>query len=151
METISYIVAGLIAVLAMAIWIRTFHRWMRHREAVRRKLEEIAGGLDLADPAVRERLRTMLEAYNIGGSADIRDGKVYPPVPFDRMHPLLGLIDNANAALYRLKNPAACSLYVRDSMNDRFMLVPDLDLSDLREIAELLRAAVAERIRRKEQ
>ncbi len=105
--------------------------------------EAILRSLD--NPMGRDYLRRALELNNIVGDADIRDGKVLEPVSLDRMHPLLIVIDNANASLHRLKNPAACSLYIRDSVNDRFMLVPDLDLSDLREIAELLRAAVAER------
>jgi hypothetical protein len=105
-------------------------------------------GFDLSCPLTRHRMQRMILKYGIVGSADVRDGKVYEPVSFDRMHPLLGVIDRANGQLQRLKNPQSCSLYIRDSVNDRFMLVPDLDLSDLREIAELLRAAVAERIAR---
>lgn len=148
METISYIVAGLVATVALALWIRYFHRWLRQRAAVKARLEEIAGGLDLADRSVRERLTTFLERNGIKGDADIRDGKVLVPVSLDRLHPLVVILTNAAAVTQRLKNPAACSLYVRDSVNDRFMLVPELDLDDLREVAELLRAAVAERIAR---
>lgn len=110
--------------------------------------EEQAILRSLANPVGREHLRKALEMNNIVGDADIRDGKVYEPMSLDRMHPLLTVIDNANAALHRFKNPAACSLYIRDSVNGKFMLVPDLDLADLREIAELLRAAVAERAAR---
>lgn len=148
METISYIAAGLIAAVALLIWIRGFHRWLRQRAAVRARREEIATGLDLSDPIVRERLTVFLERNRITGSADIRDGKVLVPPSLDRMHPLLGVVNSATSILGRLKNPAACSLYIRDSVNDRFMLVPELDLEDLREISELLRAAVAERIAR---
>lgn len=105
-------------------------------------------GFDLSCPVTRARLARMLHKYAIVGSADIRDGRVYEPVSFERMHPLLQLIDNANNLRYHMRNPASCSLYIRDSVNDRFHLVPDIDLDDLREIAELLRAAVADKARR---
>lgn len=142
-----------VAVVAALVGVGVF-RYIRWRIQPQPGFEETGEdpdelGFDLSDILVRHRLQRAIDKNHIVGSADIRDGKVYAPVPFERMHPLLGVIDNANAALHRLKNPAACSLYIRDSVNDRFMLVPDLDLDDLREIAELLRAAVAERMRSK--
>lgn len=84
----------------------------------------------------------------VRGDFDYRDGQVYKPVPDELIHPVIANVNNAIAGLERTKNPAACSLYFRDSVSDRFMLLPDLDIDDLRDIRELLRAAVAERQRK---
>lgn len=138
-----YAGVALISIIA-GIFVFRYIQWRIQPLPEKPEVEEaILRSLD--NPIGRDYLRRALEMNNIVGDADIRDGKVLEPVSFDRMHPLLIVIDNANSALHRLKNPASCSLYIRDSVNDRFMLVPDLDLADLREIAELLRAAVAER------
>ena len=141
-----YAGVALISIVAGIFLFRYIH-WRIQPLPVKPDGEEVVLNA-LSDPIFRERFKRLLENHNVVGDADIRDGKVYEPMSLDRMHPLLTVIDNANAALHRLKNPAACSLYIRDSVNDKFMLVPDLDLADLREIAELLRAAVAERAAR---
>lgn len=155
MDTLIYVGVAIAAIIA-GIAVARYIRWriqplggVGYRDGGLLPGEVLVDGvLDFGDPFVRERLQRMIDAHRLSGSVDIRDGKVYEPVSLDRMHPLLGLINGANMALQNLKNPAACSLYVRDSVNDRFMLVPELDLDDLREIGELLRAAVAERIAR---
>ena len=147
-DMVIYGVVALASIIAGIFVVRYIHWRIQPLPFEQTGVDPDELGFDLDCPITRARLARMLVKYGIVGSADIRDGKVYAPVSFDRMHPLLGLINGANMALQNLKNPAACSLYVRDSVNDRFMLVPELDLDDLREIAELLRAAVAEKIAR---
>lgn len=143
----AFMIYAGVALLSVVAGIFVF-RYIRWRIQPLPERDEDETGFDLADPVVRHRLQRMLAKYGIVGNADIREGQVYEPVSLDRMHPLLGVVNSATMVLQRLKNPAASSLYIRDSVNDRFMIVPELDLEDLREIAELLRAAVAERAAR---
>lgn len=101
--------------------------------------------LDLGSPAVRARLAGMLARYRIEGDANIRDGVILIPVPLDRLHPVFTKFIAARRVLDRVQNRNACSLYIRDSVNDRFTIVPELDLDDLLEATEVLRALVAEK------
>lgn len=100
---------------------------------------------DLSDHATRAKLNSSLERLGVIGDADIRKGKVYPAVPADRLHPLAVVLENAGAVARRLRNPAACSLYVRDSMNDRFMLLSELDLEHIMDAATVMRRTVEDR------
>lgn len=86
---------------------------------------------------VRRGLSDFLARHRIVGSADIRDGEVLPAVSVERLYPLAIRLDNAYSVLRRLPNPAASSLYVRDSVSDKFRLL-DLDVEDIGETVRLL-------------
>lgn len=100
---------------------------------------------DLSHHATRDKLNSSLERLGVIGDADIRQGKVFPAIPADRLHPLAVVLENAAAITRRLRNPAACSLYVRDSMNDRFMLLSELDLEHVMEAATVMRRVAEDR------
>ena len=136
-EIISY---GITAVAAI---ICGFHlvRWLDRR--FRREAVEEPTTHDLSSPLTRARLTMFLENSGITGSAEIRDGVVYP-MHEERVHPLAIVLGNAAAFASRLKNPAASSLYIRDSVHDRFVLLADLDLDHIREAAQVMRRVAAE-------
>ena len=98
---------------------------------------------DLTHEATRARLTLFLTQAGIVGNAEIRDGVVYP-LHEERLHPLAIVLGNAAAFASRLKNPAASSLYIRDSVHDRFVLLSDLDLDHIREAAQVMRRVAAQ-------
>lgn len=127
-EMISHIIVyGVVALASIICGVWGF-RWLRRKL---RNDELEAEDFDLGDPATRARLKRMIDKYGITGSADIRDGLVLEPIDLSAAEPLTIVFANATAFLGRLQNPAASSLYVRDSVNDRFMLLSDLDLDHL--------------------
>lgn len=115
--------------------------WKVRRARFEAQVEEMkkAIPLNLRDGLVRERMERMLEQYGITGDADIRDGRVLTPPDTDKLHPLLNKVLNAVSFGGRLRNPAASQVYIRDSMGDRFLPLADLDLDDLRDLAEIIR------------
>lgn len=137
-EIISY------GITAIAAIICGFHlvRWLDKR--FRRQARVEPQTHDLSSPITRARLTSFLDSAGITGSAEIRDAVVYP-MHEDRAHPLAIVFGNAAAFANRLKNPDACSLYIRDSVNDRFLLLADLDLDHIREAAQTLRRVAAEK------
>ena len=137
-EIISY---GITAVAAI---ICGFHlvRWLDKQ--FRRQARQEPETHDLNNPITRARLTSFLASAGIGGSAEIRDGVVYL-MHEEQAHPLAIVFGNAAAFANRLKNPDACSLYIRDSVNDRFLLLSDLDLDHIREAAQMLRRVAAEK------
>lgn len=131
------IVSSLLGVLA----VRRLDRWLKHRNAVQQRLR------DLKDQATRQELTDFLQKQQVVGDADIRNGFVLAPVPPENLEPLAIVLGNAAAFIARLRNPAASSLYVRDSVSDRFMLLGDLDLDHLVDAARVMQR-VAEDSRR---
>lgn len=103
---------------------------------------------DLAEAAVRSELTAFLQKRNVVGDADIRQGVVYAPVPPERLEPLSVVLENAAAMISRLRNPGACSIYVRDSVNDRFMLLSDLDLQHLLDASRVMNRVAEDRLKR---
>lgn len=129
---------GLLTLLS-GLWLRRFaHRPDGGviREPKMRKL---------SDNEVLVDLTAFLHKQNVVGDADIRDGVALAPVPPERLDPLALVLGNAAAFLSRLRNPAACSLYVRDSVSDRFMLLPDLDLDHLLEASRVMQRVAEDR------
>ena len=103
------------------------------------------GPKDLSDQHIRERMTNFLAVHEIGGDADVRGGRFYPPVPPSKLEPLALVMRKAWDRIQRLKNPASCSLYVRDSVNDRFMLLDELDLMDIGEILRVVERVAEDR------
>lgn len=104
----------------------------------------IQGTRDLADPNVRAQLEAFLARHMIVGEADIRHGCVSPPAYTLDHHGLATVLEDAAARLHRMKNPASCSLYVRDSVEDRWYILGELDLDHLVEAARILRRVAGE-------
>jgi hypothetical protein len=131
-EIISY------AITAVASIIVGFHmvRWMDRM--FRKEVQEEPTTHDLDQPLTRARLTTLLAKARVTGSAEIRDGVVYP-MHEGRAHPLATVFGNAATFASRFQNPAASSLYIRDSVNDKFVLLADLDLDHIREAAQIMR------------
>lgn len=102
---------------------------------------------ELGDPVVREQLTRFLQQQKVSGDANIRNGVVIVPVPANRLSPLVQVLKDAVSRLARLRNPAACSLYVRDSVSDRWMLLGDLDLGVLQETVSVLERVAEDRIK----
>lgn len=128
METISHIVVyGVVALASIICGVWTV-RWLHQKFRAEAQPEE---ELDLSSADTRARLKRMIDKYGITGSADIREGLVLEPIDLSAAEPLTIVLANATAFIGRLQNPAASSLYVRDSVNDRFMLLSDLDLDHL--------------------
>lgn len=103
------------------------------------------GPKDLSDTHIRERMTSFLANHEIGGDADVRSGKFFPPVPVSKLEPLAIVMRRAWDKVQRLKNPASCSLYVRDSVNDRFMLLDELDMQDIGEILRVIERVAEDR------
>jgi len=129
------IVSSLLGVLA----VRRLDRWLKHRNAVQQRLR------DLKDQATRQELTGFLQKQQVVGDADIRNGFVLAPVPPENLEPLAIVLGNAAAFIARLRNPAASSLYVRDSVNDRFILLGDLDLDHLVDAARVMQRVAEDR------
>lgn len=132
-----YACVAVAAALAGTLLLAAMHLYVFRKQPP--DFEDDERGMDLSDPLARQRLQQVIEKYGIEGDADIRSGIVLPPVPLEQAQPLAIVLDNAAGMISRLRNPAASSLYVRDSINDRFMLLVDLDLDHLREAAQIMR------------
>jgi len=108
---------------------------------IKRKAAPVADpepqGFDLTDPRTRARLELFLSKHGIAGDADIRGGKVHPPVPADKLHPLATLFMTAYGRVQMQVNPNSCSLYWRDSANDKFRLM-EIDMDHLLEAGTIL-------------
>lgn len=139
LEMLVYVVVAVVASIIGVIAFNRLHRWLRHRAAVEVRLR------DLAEHAARQELTDALKKWRIVGDADIREGIVFAPVPPDRLEPLAIVLGNAAAFLSRLRNPAASSLYVRDSVNDRFILLADLDIDHLVDAARVMQRVAEDR------
>lgn len=142
METISIIGYGLLIVALAVLPPLAVRDWLspRHKGGV-----VPPGERTLSDREVMVDLTAFLRKQNVVGDADIRDGVVFPPVPPEKLDPLAVVLGNAAVFINRLRNPAACSLYVRDSMSDRFMLLPDLDLDHLLDASRVMQRVAEDR------
>lgn len=140
MELISGIVIGIALVLAASALL---HRFRSTRKKAAEALDTGRSN-DLNMSYTRTDLTAFLAAHGIHGDADIRDGKVYPPVDPTKLDPLALRLRNAHAVVGRLRNPNACSLYIMDSEGSRPMLV-DLDLHDIGEAASVMERVAADR------
>lgn len=103
------------------------------------------GPKSLDDAHIRERMTAFLEKHEITGDADVRDGRFYAPVPAERIGPLVQVLERAWGVLQQVRNRNACSLYYRDSVNDRWNLVPELDLDDIGECVRVMQRVAADR------
>ncbi len=95
----------------------------------------------LSDPGMRDRLRDLLEAYNITGSCDIRDGKVFVTrSPGERDALAAALMNLYRRALDDINNPNLQLGYLKHGV---FRPLGILDIDSLREIAEQLENRLA--------
>lgn len=134
-----------VATLALSVLLGTAFRWIHGK--IKSLPDLLEGGVirQLSDPAVRSELTAFLSKQGVVGDADIRAGLVHAPVPPERLDPLAVVLGNAASMLTRLQNPAGCSIYVRDSENDRFMLLGDLDLDVIHEAARVMSRVAEDR------
>lgn len=140
-ETAIYLFVAIVSSLLGVLAVRRLDRWLKHRNVVQQRLR------DLKDQATRQELTAFLQKQQVVGDADIRNGFVLAPVPPDNLEPLAIVLGNAAAFIARLRNPAASSLYVRDSVSDRFMLLGDLDLDHLVDAARVMQHVAEDRRR----
>lgn len=140
-ETAIYLFVAIVSSLLGVLAVRRLDRWLKHRNVVQQRLR------DLKDQATRQELTAFLQKQQVVGDADIRNGFVLAPVPPDNLEPLAIVLGNAAAFIARLRNPAASSLYVRDSVSDRFMLLGDLDLDHLVDAARVMQRVAEDRRR----
>lgn len=106
---------------------------------------EEVGPKDLSEAHIRERMTQFLANNGIVGDADVRGGRFFAPVPASKLEPLATLMRRAWDRVQRLGNPNACSLYVRDSENDRFVLLDMLDVADIGEILRVIERVAEDR------
>lgn len=140
-EAAIYTTVAIVSSLLGVVAVRRLDRWLKHRNAVQQRLR------DLKDQATRQELTGFLQKQQVVGDADIRNGFVLAPVPPENLEPLAIVLGNAAAFIARLRNPAASSLYVRDSVSDRFMLLGDLDLDHLVDAARVMQRVAEDRRR----
>lgn len=140
-EAAIYTTVAIVSSLLGLVVVRRLDRWLKHRNAVQQRLR------DLKDQATRQELTGFLQKQQVVGDADIRNGFVLAPVPPENLEPLAIVLGNAAAFIARLRNPAASSLYVRDSVSDRFMLLGDLDLDHLVDAARVMQRVAEDRRR----
>ena len=139
MDTAIYVIVAIVSSLIGLYAVRRLDRWLKHRNAVEARLR------DLAEHSTRQELTGFLQKQQVVGDADIRNGFVLAPVPPEKLEPLAIVLGNAAAFVARLRNPAASSLYVRDSVSDRFMLLGDLDLDHLVDAARVMQRVAEDR------
>lgn len=139
MEIVSY---GLVAVASVIVGFHTV-MWMHRKFREDEKAYE-AEMLSLTDAQVRARLSQFLVKNGITGSAEVREGLVLPLKEADA-HPLATVFGNAVEFANRLQNPAATPIYIRDSVQGRYLLLCDLDIDHIREAAEMLRRVAEEK------
>lgn len=139
LETAIYLFVAIVSSLLGVLAVRRLDRWLKQRNAVQQRLR------DLADQGTRQELTGFLQKQQVVGDADIRNGFVLAPVPPEKLEPLAIVLGNAAAFISRLRNPAASSLYVRDSVNDRFILLGDLDLDHLVDAARVMQRVAEDR------
>lgn len=134
-EIISYALVAVASIITGGHLVHFLHKYFRaHPEPE---------PCPLSDATVRNRLSLFMTRHKIYGDAQIIDGVVHPVATINA-HPLAMVFRNAVSHMDRMQNPAASSIYIRDSVNDRFLLLADLDVDHLRDAAMLL-SAVAER------
>lgn len=147
MEMISiYALVALLAIAVSVIFVkRLLPRWIRlskggfvPTKGIKSAAATGRNMTDLSDPVVLGMWNGLLKKYDFTGNADIRNGVMMPQVHPDRLDPLVRALINGTSILRKLRNPAACSLYVRDSVNDKFMLVPDIDIEVLVDAARVM-------------
>lgn len=138
-EMAIYTIVAVVSSLLGLYAVRRLDRWLKHRNAVEARLR------DLAEHPTRQELTGFLKKQQVVGDADIRNGFVLAPVPPEKLDPLAVVLGNAAAMIARLRNPAASSLYVRDSVSDRFMLLGDLDLDHLVDAARVMQRVAEDR------
>lgn len=138
-EMAIYPVVAVVSSLLGVYGVRRLDRWLKHRNAVQQRLR------DLTEHETRQELTGFLRKWQVVGDADIRNGFVLAPVPPEKLEPLAVVLGNAAAFIARLRNPAASSLYVRDSVSDRFMLLGDLDLDHLVDAARVMQRVAEDR------
>lgn len=139
LETAIYLFVAIVSSLLGVLAVRRLDRWLKQRNAIQQRLR------DLADQGTRQELTGFLQKQQVVGDADIRNGFVLAPVPPEKLEPLAIVLGNAAAFISRLRNPAASSLYVRDSVNDRFILLGDLDLDHLVDAARVMQRVAEDR------
>lgn len=137
------------ALIGIFVWdaIKAIYGRLSHvrfgREAVARPpAPEIR---NIAAVSVQRGLQEMLNRAAIVGDFDYRDGKVSLPVPPEQVHPIAAIITNAVSHVAMQPNPNSVSMYWRDSVNDRFHILPDLDFEVLREAASIMRRVAEDR------
>ena len=138
-------VIAILLMIGFLIWWWWFGRWLERRLAENTPEPDFR---DLADLQTRDGLSSFLRKNNICGSAEIRDGQVFQPVPLEKLHPLIAVLDQAAFLLGRMPNMAADVLYVRN--RDGSYALTGIDLSDIREAATLLRQVAEERQKEKQ-
>lgn len=143
MNTEMILIPGLLA-LAFTIFLSLGFGWV-YRKAGQGKFKEGGVMRNLSTPEVRLDLTAFLQKQLVIGDADIRGGVVYAPVPAERLDPLAVVLENAASMISRLRNPGGSSLYVRDSVNERFMLLSDLDLDHLLDAARVMNRVAEDR------
>lgn len=143
-EIVIYSSVASAATAAGFIGMPYIHRAIRAKRTPATVPPEI-GPKDLSNPHIRERMTVFLATHEIVGDADVRGGRFFPPVPVSKLEPLALVMRQAWERVQRMKNPAACSLYIRDSENDRFMLLDELDVQDIGEILRVIERVAEDR------
>lgn len=136
-EIFIYAVVAIAAIIVGAWTVRRLDRILRKQVQ-----EEVRY---LTDPDTRAGLTAFLQARMICGDADIRQGRVYPPVHPDKLEPLANVLGQAVSIIDRLKNPNSCSLYIRDSERDRWQILGELDLLDIADAARVIQRVAEDR------
>ncbi len=136
-----------VAVIALSVaFMQLTFRLLIRRRTGKRAAQIIANEVrSLADPDIRKRLGEMLTEQKITGCAQIVEGRVIPELTEAQLHPLALVLGRAALRISRLRNPAACSLYIRDSENDRWIVLDELDLDDIREAARIVQSVAEEK------
>lgn len=141
MEMISTITiygsVALTAIFAGVYGVRWIDRKMRGPAQAEVRLRR------LSEESVRNELSGFLRKQMVIGDADIRQGVVFAPVPAEKLEPLAMALGNAAAALARMENRAADSLYVRNK--DGSLALIDLDLDHLVDAARVMQRVAEDR------
>lgn len=146
METISqypttaYLLYMAVATIASLFGVWGFH-WLHRRLRGQVQAEERIRRL--SEESVRAELSGFLRKQMVVGDADIRQGIVFAPVPSEKLEPLALALGNAAAALARMQNRAADSLYIRN--RDGSLALIDLDLDHLVDAARVMQRVAEDR------
>jgi len=149
MEPITgYWFIDILLAIALYLWAAMiFGKWLKRNRSINSRPvpEGPPERRKITDPGVIYGVEQLLGNHFIDGDFEVRDGKVFLPVQPERLGPLANVLDNAAAHVARQRNPNSISIYYRDSVQDKFHLMPDIDFDILREAASVMRRVAADR------
>lgn len=144
------IIGGALIGIPVAVAVsRMVMNWTRYRATGTVPAHEEIISRPLDDLGVRRGLTEFLIKQGVSGDADIRDGKVYPPVDPSRLDPLALLFRNAHSMIVQFPNAINGDLYFAvknpgEGTGWKYSCAGGVGVSDLGEVASVMERVAAD-------